>query len=231
MTEKLNVASALAEAAARIDAAVDLQETLQAIVDVARDSLEGIDEVGISLIEKGGVVDTKAGTGPLVWDLDALQYSLGQGPCLEPARQENLRAIVVNHARHEQRWPLYIPRAVDLGLRAQMGLGLFRQDHIEGLLNLYSTHAEEIDPDVEHLGELFARHAAIALGHARIDHHLHQSIQTRKVIGQATGIIMERYTLTEDRAFAFLSRVSQTSNLKLRAVAEELVNGANGAAG
>ena len=92
-----------------------------------------------------------------------------------------------------------------------------------GALNLYSTSQEEIDPDAEHVAELFASHAAIALHQAREVEHLNQAMESRKVIGQALGIVMERYELDETRAFAFLLRASSTSNIKLRDIAAQLV--------
>jgi AmiR/NasT family two-component response regulator len=74
-----------------------------------------------------------------------------------------------------------------------------------------------------HAAELFAVHASIALGHAQQEHQLNQALSSRKVIGQAVGILMERYQIDQDRAFHFLMRVSSTSNIKLRDVAHELV--------
>ena len=70
---------------------------------------------------------------------------------------------------------------------------------------------------------LFATHAAIALGRSRYENQLNDAIGTRKVIGQAIGIVMERYGISEDRAFHFLARASSTSNVKLRDVAQEIV--------
>jgi AmiR/NasT family two-component response regulator len=77
------------------------------------------------------------------------------------------------------------------------------------------------------MADLFATHAAIALGHAEERENLNQALQSRKVIGQAIGILMERYQLTEDRAFSFLVRASSHGNIKLRDVAAELVDEAN----
>ena len=82
--------------------------------------------------------------------------------------------------------------------------------------------------DAEDIASLFATHAAIALGHARDYDNLQTALATRKIIGQAIGILMERYDLDEDRAFAFLRRASSHSNVKLRDVAQELVRGRSG---
>jgi AmiR/NasT family two-component response regulator len=93
-----------------------------------------------------------------------------------------------------------------------------------GGINFYSTESEDLHPEAEALADLFAAHSAIALGHARERETLNEALHTRKVIGQAIGIIMERYHMNEDRAFAFLVRASSQGNIKLRDIAQELVN-------
>jgi GAF domain-containing protein len=117
-----------------------------------------------------------------------------------------------------------MPQALRLGLRSQLAVRLFLDDEgTMGALNLYSTSQEEIDPDAEHVAELFASHAAIALHQAREVEHLNQALESRKVIGQALGIVMERYGLDENHAFSFLLRASSTSNIKVRDIAAQLV--------
>jgi len=221
MADRPDIADALAQAAREINAPRDLESTLDAIVNAAERSLQGVDHVGISIAHRDGKIETKAGTDQLVWELDTLQYELREGPCVHAIQVEPV--TVVNDLRHEQRWPRYVPRAIEYGLKAQMGLRLFVDGETLGGLNLYSTNGDSIDPDVEHTAQLFATHAALALGRARREEDLYTALANRKVIGQAIGIVMERYQLDEDRAFQYLVRVSQHSNVKLREVAQELV--------
>ena len=134
---------------------------------------------------------------------------------------------MVEHARHDQRWPNYMPRAAQKGLRAQMAIRLYTDDETLGGLNLYSTQSDTIDEDALVLAELFASHAAIALGRSRLEGQLNEAITSRKVIGQALGILSERYQIDEDRAFQFLVRASQSGNIKLSAVAAEIVRTTN----
>jgi GAF domain-containing protein len=135
--------------------------------------------------------------------------------------------VVLEHARTDERWPHYLPRAVELGLRAQLALRLYNDGETLGGLNLYSTESDTVDEEARHVAELFASHAAIALGRARHEHQLNEAIASRKVVGQAIGIVMERYEIAEDRAFHFLVRASSTSNTKLRDVAQEMVDSTN----
>lgn len=217
------IARAMAEAAKAINRPASLAATLDVIARAAQQTVPGFNHVGISTVGRGGKIETQAGTDQLVWELDDLQYSIGEGPCVDAIRVEPV--VAVEHARHEQRWPNFMPKAVRAGLRAQLGLRLYREDDTLGGINLYSTDSETIPPDAVQIAELFATHAAIALGRARYEHQLTEAISTRKVIGQAVGIVMERYQISEDAAFHFLARVSSTSNIKLRDVAQEVVDG------
>lgn len=220
-----DLAVALTEAAKSIHSPRTLDETLHAIVAAAQDAVPGMNHVGISTTHRNGKIETLAGTDQLVWDLDSVQYHLEEGPCVSSIREDPV--VVVEHARHDQRWPNYMPRAVEAGLRAQLGLRLYTDDETIGGLNLYSTESETISPDAVQMAELFATHAAIALDRARHNHQLNEALASRKAIGQAIGLVMQRYQIDEDRAFHFLVRASSTSNIKLRDVAEEVVTAAN----
>lgn len=218
----LNLADALTEAAETINRQHTLGETLDAIARATLTSVPGFTDVGISVMHRSGEIETMAGTGQVVWELDSIQYDLGEGPCVDSVREEH--TVVVENARHDQRWPRYVPQAVQRGLRSQLAVRLYDDGKTLGGLNLYSTSSDTIDPDAVHGAELFAVHAAIALGHAQEEHQLNEALSSRKVIGQAIGILMERYKIDQDRAFQFLTRASSTSNIKLRDVAQELVD-------
>jgi GAF domain-containing protein len=220
-------ASALAAAARAIVRQRTYEETLEAIARTARETLPGFDHVGISILTRGGDIETKAATDPLVWELDGLQYSVDEGPCLAAVRESPV--VVVNDIRHEQRWPRYLPAAIESGLRSQMAVRLSVDDEATlGGLNLYSTARVGIEPEVQELATSFASHAAVAVHQAREIANLKDALASRKVIGQAIGIVMERYQLKEDRAFAFLVRASSHRNVKLRDIAQELVDETSG---
>jgi GAF domain-containing protein len=221
MADRFDIAAALAEAAREMNTARGTGATLSGIVEAARVAIPGIDHAGVTLAHRDGRVETRAWTDQMVCELDALQYELGEGPCLEAIRDEPL--VVVEHARHEQRWPRFIPRALPLGLRSMMGIRLFADEQTLGALNLYGTTHDTFGADVEPIAELFATHAATALGHARREDGLNTALATRKVIGQALGIVMERFSLDQDRAFEYLTRVSSHGNVKLRDVATRIV--------
>lgn len=208
-------------AARSIPVSEDIDSVLDSIVTSAVDSLPGIQHAGITVAGSDGRLETLARTDDFVTRLDELHNRLGEGPCVFAIESEPV--VVVNHLRHEQRWPRFVPPALELGLRSQLGLRLYVEHDRMGGLNLYSTDEDEIDPDVQHLAELFAAHAALAMGYVRQTEHLNRALASRARIGQAMGILMERYSLDEDQAFGYLRRISSDNNVKLRDVADGLV--------
>jgi GAF domain-containing protein len=223
--DRYRIASVLTEAAKTVHSPRTLDETLDAIVHAARDTVPGFEHVGISIVHRSGEVETKAGTGPLVWELDDLQYSFREGPCYDALHADPV--MIMESVEAEQRWPNYRPKAAEKGLRSQFGLRLYTEDQTLGSLNLYSTSSEGVDRDALQLAELFATHAAIAVGRSRFEHQLQESVSSRQLIGTAVGIIMQRYQITEERAFQFLVRASTTSNIKLRLIAQEVLDTTN----
>ena len=221
MSDALSIADALTHAAREMGSAASITEALDLIVQVAERSLDGIDHVGISLAHRDGRIETMAGTDPLVWELDSIQYELREGPCVYSITDDPV--VLAENFRHEQRWPRFVPEGARRGLRSQLALRLFLADDTLGGLNMYSTSSDTLSQEVVHTAELFAAHAALALGRVREIDQLGQGMQSRKIIGQAVGIVMQRFGLTEDRAFAFLARASSHSNIKLRDVAAALV--------
>jgi hypothetical protein len=107
-------------------------------------------------------------------------------------------------------------------VRAQAGLALFHRARSRGALNLYAEQRGVMGGLVA-LGPLLAHQATMTLSYALEVDDLRRAVETRTTIGRAVGIVMERYDLTEDRAFAFISRMSQQHNVKLRQVAETIV--------
>lgn len=217
----LTLATALARASEVINESRTFAETLDAIVHATRASLPEFPHVSISLKRRDGTFETAAGTDQLVWELDGVQYDMGEGPCVQAVEHEPV--VVVRRLRHEQRWPRYVPAAVERGVRSQVAVRLFaNKRHIAGL-NLYSTEHDEVEQASADTAQLFATHAAIILGHAQQEDQLNEALASRKMIGQAIGIVMERYRVDSDRAFQYLLRASSSSNIKLRDVAEEIV--------
>lgn len=223
-----DLATAMAEAAKALHSPPTLQETLDSIVRTAKLSVPGIDAVSISTLERRGQPVTRAGTDDLVWELDRVQYSLDEGPCVQSMERDGTDVVQAPRLRHEQRWPRYVPSAVAQGVLSQLAVKLCLDGTgTVGGLNLYSTSTEDIEHDAVETAQLFAVHAAIALGSAREVDSLNEALRSRKEIGQALGMLMKEFTLTEDAAFGFLMRTSSHTNVKIREIAVRMVKDAN----
>ena len=122
----------------------------------------------------------------------------------------------------EQRWPQFAQRAHEAGARSMLSFQLYVEGDNLGALNLCNHQAGAFDDESEQVGLLFASHAAVAFADARKQDELVRAIDSRDLIGQAKGILMERYSVDGDQAFRVLTRVSQHTHRKLRDVAEEL---------
>ncbi len=199
----------------------DLDQTLARITTAATEVMPQVDYASITVKHADGRLDTFAQTDDLLLGLDAAQYELQQGPCFDAAVETTHR--IAPFLETDDRFPAYAPLAVAAGIRAQAGIRLFdTPKKAQGALNLYSTTAGAFT-DMDTLTALFAHQAAVAVRYAQEVEDLRQAMATRRVIGQAVGVVMERYEMTDARAFAFLTRLSQERNVKLRLVAQELV--------
>ena len=198
----------------------DLDKTLSQITRAAIEVLPDVEYCSITIKHADGSLETVAPTHDLLRDVDAQQYTLQEGPCYDAAT-ETVHVIAPNLAADE-RFPQYAAVALAAGIRAQAGVRLFDAPKSQGALILYSTKAGSF-ADIESLSELFAHQAAVAIRYATEITNLAEAVRTRTTIGQAVGIVMERYQLTDERAFAFLTRLSQHRNVKLRLVAQEIV--------
>jgi transcriptional regulator with GAF, ATPase, and Fis domain len=182
----------------------------------------GCDAAGVTLVRRKGRLETPVSTDDLVARGDALQYELGEGPCMDAVWEKPL--VISRDLAHEDRWPTWGPRVVEeLGARSMMCIQLFTDHETVGALNMYSKRADGFDDDDRFEGQALAAHVAVALVAAHRIEHLELALDTRTVIGQAEGILMERFDLSPDRAFEVLKRVSSHSNEKLHLVAQELV--------
>jgi GAF domain-containing protein len=200
----------------------DVEATLQGITRAAVDTVPGADECGVSYVIARRSVEPRAWTSDLAKTLDALQGTLGQGPCLD-AIWDN-RVVRVPDVATEDRWPEFARQAAARGVGSLLCFQLFVEgDHL-GALNLYALQAGAFDAESEDVGLMLAGHAAVALAGAEHEANLRAGMDHRDLIGQAKGILMERHKLTAGQAFDLLVRTSSLTNRKLRDIAEELAS-------
>jgi transcriptional regulator with GAF, ATPase, and Fis domain len=210
----------LSELAREMQADGTTDALLRHIAKASVTEIPGAQNAGITLVS-GKEVSTPAATDELVSQIDRIQYATGQGPGLDAARrQETVRC---DDLRADTRWPRFAAQAASLGVLSMLSFQLFVQDDTFGALNIYSATAGAFSSGSESVGILLASHAALAMTAARTQAGLLAAMDSRDLVGQAKGILIERYKITGVEAFGLLVTSSQHLNRKLRDVAEHLV--------
>lgn len=217
----------LSEVARALFAAGGVADTLQAVVDQAVAAIDGCDFAGIFTVD-GDEVTTSVHTDPLVVEIDGLQQMTGEGPCLDAIDQRT--TVYAEDLSDDDRWPTFGPEAAAVGARCALAFHLYSEGTL-GALNLYARYPRAFGATDRAKGLIFATLSGLALGgaHSHEDEdrradNLNQALATRELIGQAQGILMERERITSDQAFDILRRASQHLNIRLREVAQELVD-------
>jgi GAF domain-containing protein len=203
-----------------------LESTLQRIIAFTAEAIPGCDWAGITQIRDGKPA-TSQWTDDVVKEVDGHQYETGQGPCLASIETRQMQSV--DSLGQEERWPLFRDRAVGT-VHSVLALPLL-VDHSIGSLNLYSAKPHAFtDVDRSFLA-LLAAQAAVAVANAvtfydrvELAEQLRTALDSRGVIDQAKGILMDRHRIDADQAFEMLRRASQDLNRKLRDVAQALVD-------
>jgi GAF domain-containing protein len=198
----------------------DVEGTLRAITAAAVRTVPSAEECGISYVMGRSRVQPRAWSGELPRRIDALQERLGQGPCLDAVWVEEV--VRVDDVGNDPRWPAFAREASGLGVGSMMCFQLFVAGDRLGAMNLYARTSGAFDGESQQIGMILAGHAAVALAGAEHEEHLRAGMDSRDLIGQAKGILMERHKLTALQAFDVLAHASQELNLKLVDVAREL---------
>ncbi len=170
------------------------EETLALIVAGAVQTVPGAEHAGVSLLRGDGSIVSYTPSAETVAEVDRLQSAYREGPCVTALWDEHT-VVVDDLAGEADRWPRFAPDAAAHGIGSMLSFQLFARADTLGALNLYSTERKGFTADSQTLGSLFAAHAATALGEAQHIVQLHQALASRDVIGQAKGMLMERFGL------------------------------------
>lgn len=204
-----------------------MSSLLQRVVDLSNSVMPGDTETSVSLVVRGHPT-TPVSTGELAQQLDEAQFANGDGPCLHAARTGEITEIT--DTRRERRWPDYVRRAAEKGNLSSLSVPLPVDDTIAGALNTYARRPDAFDGESRAQAVRFAPYAAVAIANMQTYQHAREmadnlqiALETRAIIDQAKGILMERYKITADQAFQMLAQVSMRRNIKLRDVADALV--------
>lgn len=198
--------------------------TMQRIVELAVQVVPGCEWAGISLRTPETPAKAAASTGEKVHHADQLQDSLQEGPCYDSATENETH--IIRDTMTDTRWPAWSKRVAELGIRSVLSVQLVgTEGDLYGALNLYAGPTDAFSRSDLDEALLFAAHAGGAIGVSREVGGLREALRSRHLIGVAQGMLIQRYDLTLDQAFAVLARHSQESNIKLRDVAARIVEG------
>lgn len=183
----------------------------------------GCQYAGITLAERSKSVTNVAATHRYPILLDAIQNRCGQGPCLEAAWRHHV--MHVEDLAEDERWPRYRRYAIEqTPIRSILSFELFVDRDTMAALNFYADSPYAFPDDSVELGAVFATHIALAWSMLRRQDQFRSALASRDMIGQAKGIIMERFNLDAVEAFELLTRLSQKSNTKIIDIAKSLID-------
>ncbi len=227
-----SVAWQLAELTRTLLDATSLVEALDRIVVATRQAIPGADLVSITLRGPNGHYYTPAETDPIADELDQVQYELNEGPCMDAARIPGPAIAVSDDLSDEPLWPKFGRAAVERGYHSIVATALLpdsRPPQLVGALNVYSRRRSGLTASDRDAALLLACHGSLALANVQANStaalqaaHLRRAIESRDIIGQAKGILMNRRGIDADEAFSILRRVSQDLNVKLADLAHTL---------
>jgi GAF domain-containing protein len=212
----------MAELARQVAVPLNLPDVLAGVSKTVIDVIPGADLAGFLLISKGGKYETNAPTSDLMYEVDRLQIENQEGPCVEAALDELI--VRTDDFQREQRWPHYSAEVLKLGLRSALSFKLYTTQRNAGALNIFGFEPNAFGSEDEGVGFVLAAHAAAAILASRQGEQLQSALSSRDLIGQAKGIIMERFNVDAVRAFEMMRELSQTENIKLVEVAKRVID-------
>jgi GAF domain-containing protein len=218
---EMSTADAFARLAVELHDSDGIEETIDAVVQFALQALN-CTHAGVAIAARGRRPEIPAVTDPVVAEIYQLQLEQGEGP-LTACMRERI-PILIRDTATDGRWPVWAEKVRGLGVRSVLDVPLATAAATVGVLGLYSDRPDAFTADDQAIAHILARHASVAVANARHDQTMSQAIDARKLVGQAMGILMERFDLDGDRAFEVLRRYSQDNNRKLRDVAQDLID-------
>ncbi|CQD08623.1 ANTAR domain-containing protein [Mycobacterium lentiflavum] len=217
------IVSQLAELVAGIARqSTDTDAGLQELVDSGAEHVTGCQYAGITLADAGQGVTNVIATHQYAADLDAAQERYREGPFLAATWEHHVMHVADLSA--DRRWPRFQQFALEhTPIRSVLSYELFVDGGTIAALNLYAEQPHTFTQESIELGGIFATHVALAWSMMRRTDQFRSALASRDIIGQAKGVVMERFNIDAVEAFELLTRLSQESNRKLIDLAEALI--------
>jgi transcriptional regulator with GAF, ATPase, and Fis domain len=213
---------AMQELTERFAHPTELDATLRSVTASCVDLIDGVESADVLLVAGPDLFKSVAATSKLAIEIDDFQKRFREGPCLDAAIGNPM--VMCNDLREDARWPRFAEAAVAAGVHSLMSFQLYTHNARMGALNLFGLKPDAFTAENEAVGAMLATHAAVALIADDERLQFQSALASRDIIGQAKGMIMERFAVDAVRAFELLTSLSQSSNTRLTLVAEQLVS-------
>ena len=194
------------------------------------DGLFGVDGAGLMLIDADGVLRSTAASDRPGGMLESLQEQFGEGPCVDAFLKDG--PVLAEDLAADPRWPSVGPLAAGHGVRAVLGVPIDLRDGPMGTLNVYAAHPRGWDDSEVAAIQAYTRVIASLLRSAVQAHvsgraatQLQRALDSRSLIEQAKGVLMERRGLDQQAAFELLRSRARSTRRRLQDVARETVGG------
>ncbi|HWF28811.1 MAG TPA: GAF and ANTAR domain-containing protein [Mycobacterium sp.] len=218
------VVAQLAELVASLDReGTETRAGLRELIDSGTQHVAGSEYAGITLAERGKAITNVVATHRYAVVLDVIQNEYGEGPCVAAAWQHHVMHVA--DLGVDRRWPRYQQYALaNTPIRSILSFELFVDPDTTAALNFFAHQPHAFTDESIELGGIFATHVALAWSTMRRHDQFRSALASRDIIGQAKGVIMERFNLDAAEAFDLLARLSQQSNTKLFDIARALID-------
>lgn len=219
----VTIATALVELVTNLERdGSDTAAGLHELIANGVDHVIGAQYAGITLAEKSRSVSSVVATHRYAKILDEIQNRFNEGPCLAAAWEHHIMHIA--DLTSDQRWPRYRRYTLEqTPIRSILSYELFVNGTSMAALNFYADTPHTFSAESVELGTVYATHIALAWSMMRRQDQFRSALASRDIIGQAKGVIMERFDLDAVEAFELLRRLSQQSNTRLVDIAAALI--------
>lgn len=209
-----------------------LGDSLRAVANVAQDAVPAARYAGLSMADESNLPVTPVYTDPDVPDMDRAQYESGRGPCLAAWRYAEVVRIDDMASDAGSEYPEFAEAALAHGVRSTISIPLVAEGTSLGALNLYSPQVNGFSQEDEQLLLDLAPATAAFMANARaywgayaLSEQLNAAMSSRAVIEQAKGVLMASTPgIDAGTAFDMLKTASQRENVKLRDIAQRIVD-------
>lgn len=205
----------------------DFPQVLDDLTRAAARWVPGAQEAGITVTSRQNEVSTPSVTHDCARVLDEFQQRHLEGPCVHAAWTR--KVVVIDDLEADERWPKYRADALaHTPIRSVLSLPMFADELSMGALNFYAERPQSFSEDSRRIAAVFATLGALAWSNVVRTQQFKEALSTRDMIGQAKGILIERYDLDDQTAFNTLIKLSQSMNTPLRDIARRVIEDATG---